>query len=158
MTIDLESTAAAPPAVASARPVRVWSPVTVAVYGLVLGYPAGIALALRNWRALGLRREVWVHLLGALLFSVLFIGIFLFVPKRARRIFGLAANVGAFIYLKAKLQSDLEDVKTADPNLVVGHRRWYAGLGWVFVAYVVFFLVICLLVMVAMAAGLLAPH
>ncbi|HEX8169335.1 MAG TPA: hypothetical protein VF824_02210 [Thermoanaerobaculia bacterium] len=127
MTETLEPPAAAPPVV------PVWSPVTVAVYGLLLGFPAGVMLALRNWRALGMRREVRTHLAGAFVVALV---IFFVLPRLVRYVSG-GTSIAAFIYLKAKLRSDFED---AQPSVTLLYRPWYTALGWALLADAAFIL------------------
>jgi hypothetical protein len=110
--------------------VRLWSPLAVALYGLLLGFPAAVVPAFRNWAALGLWREASGHLVGALLLSLPFIGMSVFSPPRTVRAFGLVTNIAIFIYLKAKLRSDIEEVRKTDPSVVIDYRPWYSGAGW----------------------------
>lgn len=110
--------------------VRVWSPLAVGVYSLVLAYPGALLLAVKNWRALGMYKEAGRHVLGGILFSLPFIGIILFSSARAGRVFGLVINICAFSYLKSKLRSDIASATAEDPLLAVEYRPWYSALGW----------------------------
>jgi hypothetical protein len=139
------------------RSIRVWSPVSVAVCALLLGYPAGIVLAMKDWQALGLRREIKAHFSGALAFSIILIATLLLTPSEAGRIFGPLSSVMAFAYLKAKLRSDVEEFKKANPALSIAYRSWYAGLGWVLVGYLVFLCIAVAVFVIAIAVGIAIP-
>ena len=120
--------------------VRIWSPLAAALFSLLLSYPTGLVLALRNWQLLGLRREAMRHFVGAIVLSVLFICLLLFLPKSTGRLFAIALSVITFSYLKAKLKSDTEEVKARNPNLIIEYRPWYTGCGWALLGMMVFVL------------------
>ena len=110
--------------------VRVWTPLTIAVYGLLLAYPAALVLAVKNWQALGMYREAGRHVLGAFVVSIPLIGLMIFSPPRTARLFALAVNIGAFSYFKAKLRSDIAEAAAAVPSPTIVYRKWYSALGW----------------------------
>jgi hypothetical protein len=150
MTNSGESGIGAPAVVPGPHVARIWSPLAVAVFGLLLGYPSGLALAFRNWKALGMRTEIRRHLVGALLISLPFVGVMVFAPDVVGSIFGLVFGIGTFSYLKAKLRSDIAERQDADPGLVIDYRLWYTGFGWVLLGVFVFFLIflVCVLLLV----------
>ena len=118
--------------------VRVWSPLAVAVYGLFLFFPASLALAVKNWRALGVRGRILPHVAGAFVLALLTIGTFLFAPPLLRRLFRLATMVLTFVYLKERLRSDLQDFKDRHPEVRVETRRWQSGCGWAMLGLMIF--------------------
>jgi hypothetical protein len=117
--------------------VRVWSPLTVGVYAFFLAYPASLALAIRNWLALGQRNRVRPHLAAAVALSVPLIMLLLRSP-RVGRFVALGANFTAFSYLKAKLASDLKEYRNAHPEVPVDMRAWYSGIGWAILGFAMF--------------------
>jgi hypothetical protein len=117
---------------------RVWSPLAVALYGLVLAYPAALLLAVKNWVALGQRDRIMPHVVGGALLSLPLFAIMMFSTPRTGRVFGLVANVMAFVYLKEKLRSDLREFQDANADIPVETRRWYSGLGWAFLGVAIF--------------------
>jgi hypothetical protein len=70
---------------ASQRVVRVWSPLAVAVYSFFMTYPAGLLLAVKNWRVLGLHGRVPSHVAAAFALTLPLVGIVTFAPPRVRR-------------------------------------------------------------------------
>jgi hypothetical protein len=117
---------------------RVWSPLAVAVYSLVLAYPAALLLAVKNWIALGQRDRILPHVVGGALLSLPLFALMMFSSPRTGRVFGLVANVMAFAYLKEKLRSDLRDFQDDHPDVPVETRRWYSALGWALLGIAIF--------------------
>ena len=120
--------------------VRIWSPLAVAVYGLLMTFPAAVVLSVKNWHALRLRGRILPHVAGAAVLAVLLVGILTFGPPRVRRIFSLATTVMAFVYLKEKLNSDLREFRAAHPDVRVEMRPWYSAFGWALLGF--FFLMV----------------
>jgi hypothetical protein len=118
------------PPVAPRFVVRVWSPLAVALYSFFMTYPAGLLLAVRNWRALGLRGRVLPHVAGAVLLTLLLVGIVAFAPSRVRKTLTLTMSGIVFVYLKERLRSDLADFAAAHPDVRVETRPWYSAFGW----------------------------
>src|SRR5688572_16890291 len=106
--------------------IRIWSPLAVAMYGLVLAYPASLVLAVKNWRALGLRGRILPHIVGAFGLTLHLLGFLIFAPPRVGRMFTLAANVMAFVYIKERLYSDLREMTAARPYVRIERRPWYS--------------------------------
>lgn len=123
----------------SVKSVRVWSPVTVGVFAVVLAYPSALVLALKNWRALGQRQHIRPHLVGAVVLSVPLIALLLVRPQLARGI-AFALNLSVFAYLREKLKADLADFASANPQIVVETRPWYTAIGWAFLGIASFLL------------------
>lgn len=120
------------------RVVRVWSPLAVAVYGLVLLYPASLVLAVKNWRALGMRGRILPHVAGAFGLTLLFIGTFFVSPPLVRRAFRLATMVVVFVYLKERVRSDVREFTELHPDVRVETRSWYSGCGWAMLGFLIF--------------------
>jgi hypothetical protein len=119
----------APQSPADASVVRIWSPLTVGVFGLVIAYPCALAIAARNWLALGQRDRVWPHVIGAGVISLPLIALMILRPSWAR--FGaFGANIVAFSYLREKLRSDIAEFKNEHPSIEVRVRPWYTAFGW----------------------------
>jgi hypothetical protein len=147
-------------ALASAAPAaarRLWTPLAVALYGLLLGYPFAVPLAFKNWKALGMRREGTMHLIGAIILSIPFSGILLFTSDRTGRLFGLVLNVMAFSYLKAKLRSDEAAFKAANQS-AVEYRTWYSGCGWALLGLLLFCVIFFIVLFVLVAADAPLPE
>jgi hypothetical protein len=117
---------------------RVWSPLAVAVYSLVLAYPAALFLAVKNWIALGQRDRIMPHVVGGALLSLPLFAIMMFSSPRTGRVFGLIANVMVFAYLKEKMRSDLREFQDANADVRVETRRWYTALGWAMLGVAIF--------------------
>lgn len=154
---DQAPTSAGPAYAAPASVARVWSPLAVAVYSLVLAYPASLILAVKNWRALGMYKEAGRHVLGAIALSMPVIGLLIFAPPRPARIFMAALNIAAFSYLKAKLGSDIADAQSANPALRIEYRRWYSALGWVILGLLLFVLLAFIIFMTLVFANVPIP-
>jgi hypothetical protein len=127
-----------PAPVAPAPIARVWSPLAVAMYGLLLAYPAALLLAVKNWVALGQRDRIMPHVVGGALLSLPLFAIMIFSSPRTGRVFGLVANVMAFVYLKEKLKSDLSEFQDGNADVPVETRRWYTALGWALLGIAIF--------------------
>ena len=138
---------------ADAEGAYVWTPVAVAVYGLLLGYPAAMMLAVKNWRALGMYKEAGRHVLGAFLLTLPFIGLILYSTPRKGRFFAIAMSIATFSYLKEKLRSDIASV-----GGVVRYRRWYSGLGWALLGFVVFLAFVFVVILALEIAGVPVPE
>jgi hypothetical protein len=110
--------------------VRVWSPLAVAVYAFFMTYPAGLLLAVRNWRALGLHGRVGPHVAVAFALTLPLVGIVTFAPPRVRQILTITMNGMVFVYLKERLRSDLAEFAAAHPEVRVETRPWYSAFGW----------------------------
>lgn len=135
----------------SSPKVRVFSPVAVGVYGLVLAFPCSLSLAIRNWRALGRRDRIRPHLIGGIVVSVVFAVTAFLLPMRILKGVGVAANMAAFFYFRDRLRIDLESFAGANPGIEVQTRPWYAGLGWALLGLLLF-LILCLAVGAVMGA------
>jgi len=116
--------------------VRVWSPLTVGVYAVVLAYPCALMLAVRNWRALRQQNRIWPHVIGALAVTLPLV-VLMAMNARIARLFSFGVNVSAFAYLREKLRSDIAEFKRSHPAAVVSTRPWYSALGWVLLAFVI---------------------
>jgi len=138
-----------------ARVVHVWTPLAVGVYALLLHYPSGVALAVRNWFVLDRRRDAAIHLVAALMLTVPFVVVITLIP-RIGTIVNLVLRVAAFSYLKARQKSDLEDLQLAEPGTVIVYRRWYTGCGWVVLGLSIFILMAASIKLVAMIVAKLA--
>jgi hypothetical protein len=119
--------------------VRIWSPLTVEVYSIVLAYPCALMLAVRNWRALRQENRIWPHVTGAVAVTLPLIVVLYIINGRVGRLFSFGVNVSAFAYLREKLRSDIAEFKGSNPAAVVSTRPWYTAIGWVLLAFAVFF-------------------
>lgn len=127
--------------------VRVWSPRTVAWYGVLLGFPGGLAVAIRNWKALRMDHQARVHLLGGVIFSIVLAPILFVLPHSLNRGLGIGLTIGTFFYLKSKFTGDIAHAQlTCD----VQQRPWYSALGWAVLGLIAF---IFLLGSIAMGLG-----
>ena len=136
---------------------RLWSPLVVAVYGLVLAFPASLVLAVKDWRELGMHKEARRHVLGALVVSLVLIGLLIFLPSRIARGIALAANFAVFFYLKEKLRLDIATASARDPRLVIRDRPWYTGVLWALPGLLLFLLLFVAIVFALTFAGLDLP-
>lgn len=112
------------------RVARVWSPLAVALYAFFMTYPAGLLLAVRNWRALGLNGRILPHVAAAFMLTFPLVCIVTFAPPRLRQILTITLNGIVFVYLKERLRSDLAEFVAANPDARVETRPWYSGFGW----------------------------
>ena len=122
----------------SPAPLRLWTPKAVGLFSIFLSFPAALALAVGNWRALGLHARIRQHILGAFALSVPLSLLLLFAPSRLGRFFAIAVNVAAFSYLKLALNGDIQAFRAASPAVDVQFRQWYTGLGWALLGLVIF--------------------
>lgn len=122
-----------------ARSVRVWSPVTVAVYAVVLAFPSALVLAAKNWQALGQRRRILPHIIGAIVLSISLIALLILRPQLARGI-AFALNLSAFAYFREKLKVDVAAFTNGNPEVVLQIRPWYSAIGWATLGMVAFLL------------------
>jgi hypothetical protein len=143
-----ELTASAPPpaaAVADAGVARVWSPLTVAIHAFLFGYPSGVLLAVKNWRALGMVDVARRHVLGAFAVTIPLVLVLLFLPSRFVRGVAVSLHIATFIYFKARMLADIEASKRA-----IERRPWYSALPWALLALLLF------VVFVGLVGGMLA--
>ena len=133
--------------------VRVWSPVAVAVYGLLLAFPAGFVLAIKNWRALGMHKVAQRHTLGALAASAVAAVVLIYLPARIVRGVAVAFNIAIFFYLKERLRVDIAAASSRVPSAVIQYRSWYSGLPWALCGLLLFLLFFAVLVVVLPLAG-----
>jgi hypothetical protein len=117
--------------------VRIWSPLAVGIYALVLAYPCALAIAIRNWKALDQKNRIWPHVLGAAVVTLPLV-VLLFTHPRLGRYFSLGVNVSTFAYLREKLRSDVAEFKRMHPSAIVSTRPWYSAIGWALLAILVF--------------------
>jgi len=118
--------------------IRIWSPIKVGVYSVVLAYPCALMLAVRNWKAMKQENRIWPHVIGAVAVTLPLI-VVLYINGRVGRLFCFGVNVSAFAYLREKLRSDIAEFKGSNPAAVVSTRPWYSAIGWVLLALTVFF-------------------
>jgi hypothetical protein len=93
-----------PPPVAPAAtlraPLRLWTAPAIGIVSFLFGFPAGIALAARNWHRLGMRTQAYAHVVaGVVVFAV-----GLSLPTNSV-LFGLV-NVGIAVYLVVRTRRD----------------------------------------------------
>jgi hypothetical protein len=127
------------------RPVKVWSPLTVGIFGLVLAYPCSFVLAVKNWRALGQRQRIASHATWALILTVLLSACLLLTPRAARWI-ALATNIFTFSYIRERLRSDIAEFSSTNASAAVTYRPWYSAIGWALVGifwFLLFFVAFC---------------
>lgn len=134
--------------------VKLWTPLAIGVYGLLLGYPCAIIPAARNWRALGMHRDARLHLAAAFLLSIPYVMMFIFWPGTPVRLVRAVLNVVTFSYLKAKLRSDIADAQEANPALAVQYRSWYSAMGWALLGLFVFVLLAAVIILTVTLARL----
>lgn len=130
--------------------VRVWSPRTVAWYGVLLGFPAGLVLAVRNWKAMRMDRQVHRHVIGGFLAIMLLIPVIIFVPNAFTRALSIGLTIGTYAYLKATF---ISDIATAQSTYDVRYRSWYSGFGWALFGLLIFFSLIFATLMAIAALG-----
>ena len=106
--------------------VEVYSPLTVAVYGLVLAFPSSLLLAVENWKAMGQQDRMKPHRVGFGLLAVILAVMVARVPQSAR-VFAFAANLLAFGYFRQKLKADLAEFCRSNPTADVAIKPWYRG-------------------------------
>lgn len=135
-----------------ARSVRVWSPVTVAVFAVVLAFPSALVLAAKNWLALGQRRRVLPHIIGTIVLSIPLVALLVMRPQLARGI-SFALNLGAFAYFREKLKVDLATFANANPEVVLQIRPWYSAIGWALLGVAGFLLLAVPIVLVLAILG-----
>lgn len=111
-------------------PVRLWSPLAVALYGLLLGFPSAVVPAVRNWEALGRKKQAAWFLAAALGLTMFLVVVRAILPRGVGRFLMIILNCATFIYVKAKLQSDIADLQAAQPDVVIQYRSWYSAFGW----------------------------
>lgn len=109
--------------------VRIWSPIAVGVYGLLLGYPTSLLLAVRNWHALKRETRIAPHVLMAIGAVLPVIGSGYIYP-RAERIIALGVNIATFTYFRERLRSDIADFRQSNPSATLQIRPWYGAIGW----------------------------
>jgi hypothetical protein len=137
--------------------VRIWSPLTAALFALLLGFPAGVAIATRNWGRLGMQKEWSRHLAGAFLLSIPVALLFVLLSSRAGRVVGALLSITAFSYLKAKLHSDLEELRAGRPEMTVQYRPWYSAFGWALLGMTVFLLIYFAVLVTVSLIGMAVP-
>jgi hypothetical protein len=120
------------------REARLWTPLAIAVYGLVLAYPSSLLLAVKTWRQLERRDRIVPHLLGAFALSVPLVILMALAP-RAGRWAVLGANIVAFSYLKETLKADIQEFSASHPEAAVRFRPWYTAFGWALLGIVALF-------------------
>jgi hypothetical protein len=123
--------------------VRVYSPVAVAVYGLLLAFPCSLLLAVENWIALGQKKRIKGHLLGFGALAVILAVVVVRMPQTAR-LFAFTANVMAFAYFKQRLKADLAEYSALNPSADIVIKPWYRGLGSAVGGMVAFLVIIYL--------------
>ena len=108
--------------------VRIWSPVAVGVYGLLLGYPSALLLAVRNWQVLRRETRIATHVLIAI--AALPIIASGSIYPQAERIIALGVNIATFTYFRERLRSDIADFRQSNPSETIQIRPWYGAIGW----------------------------
>jgi hypothetical protein len=107
--------------------VEVYSPLAVAVYGLLLAFPSSLVLAVENWRAMGQQDRLKPHRWGFGLLVVILAVVAVRVPQAAR-VFAFAANLMAFGYFRQKLRADMAAFRASNPAADLVLKPWYRGL------------------------------
>lgn len=153
VSVQIESEVPQPPA-APKEVVYAWTPRTVAWYGVLLGFPGGLALAVRNWKALKMDRQVHRHVIGGFVFTLVLIPPLLFVSGGVSRIVGIGLTFATYSYLKTTFTSD---IATAQLTYDVRYRPWYSGIGWALFGLVIFFTMVIGAIIVSTMAGFNIP-
>jgi hypothetical protein len=154
---DMAAESLEPIAIVPTREARLWSPLAIAVYGLVLAYPASLLLAVKTWRQLERRDRIVPHVLGAFALSVPLVVLMALAPRAARWA-ALGANVLAFTYLKEMLKADIREFASSHPTATIQYRPWYTAFGWALLGIVAFIVMaasigIAIEVIIALVAG-----
>ena len=88
----------AEPSAAPAQPLALWSASEIGIGSFLLGFPAGLGVAARNWYRLGQHRRAYLHLLiGAIALTVI-----LLVRLPTAVSLGISVAVSAYLYLQVK--------------------------------------------------------
>ena len=80
-------------------PLALWSASEIGIGSALLGFPAGLGVAARNWYRLGQRGRAYLHLLvGAIALTVLF---FAGLPAAVNLVISLATSIYLYLQVKA---------------------------------------------------------
>jgi hypothetical protein len=86
------------PSASTPAPLALWSASEIGIGSLLLGFPAGLGVAARNWYRLGQQRRAYLHLLvGAIVLTVIFL-----VRLPTGVSLGISVAVSAYLYLQVK--------------------------------------------------------
>lgn len=106
--------------------VEVYSPLAVAVYGLLLAFPSSLVLAVENWKAMGQQDRLKPHAWGFGSLALILAVVVARVPQSAR-LFAFGANLMAFGYFRQKLRGDVAEFRANNPTADVVLKPWYRG-------------------------------
>lgn len=112
-------------------------------------------LAVKDWRALELRKVAGRHVLVACALTLPIFAALVVLPASQGRIVALAVNICAFSYLKGKLTSDIDESRA---RFTIVTRSWYSAIPWALLG-IVLFLLFFIVTSVALAlAGVPLPE
>jgi len=101
----------------SSPPVKLWTPRVIGAVTLLLGFPAGIALASINWMRMNLKNKAILFLVGGLAGIVILTIISIFLPGNTGRIFVLVVNFGFLFFLYNQAKTDIEKFKSSNNSI-----------------------------------------
>ena len=107
----------------------IFSPLTIGLYAIVLAFPCAMALAVANWRRLGMHRRARAHIIGVAVAAVVCAVLAFAVSAQLFRWVAVGGNIAAFAYLRERMRSDLQAYRDAYPDAEITTRAWWKGIG-----------------------------
>jgi hypothetical protein len=104
----------AQPLAPSSPPVKLWTPRIIAAIALLLGFPAGIALASINWMRMKMNNKALTHVIAGIVGTFILMVLLILLPGNVGTILGLVTNIGTLLYLHREMNKDLEIFKASN--------------------------------------------